>query len=140
ETEPGANAALKYWQAFTQMNFTKEQEKLLEEWSKAPLDAATDKLLDSAKMALLYLHRGAKLDACDWGLDYEDGPGLLLPHLAKSRALTRLAALHACREFAQGRAPAAVDDALAALALARHANSDFTLISILVRYANEMII
>ena len=69
-----ANAALKYWQAFGLMPaLDKDQEKLLHEWDKAPLDAAALKLIDRSRKSLAYLHRGAKLDRCDWGLDYEDG-------------------------------------------------------------------
>lgn len=37
----GANAAMKYWQAFALLpTLDKDQEKLLQEWSKVSLDAA----------------------------------------------------------------------------------------------------
>src|SRR5262245_2562587 len=131
------NAALKYWLAFANMNYDKDQEKILEEWNKVPLDAKTDKLLDNSRPHLLQMHRGAQIDRCDWGLDYEDGVSMLLPHLAKARNLTRIAALDIRREFARGNSAAAVQTGLDALAMARHTNADFTLISILVRIVNE---
>src|SRR5947209_4020895 len=137
EPNLGANAALKYWLAFANMNFDKEQEKILEEWNKVPLDVKADKLLDNARPMLLQLHRGAQIERCDWGLDYEDGVGMLLPHLAKARNLTRVAALDIRRELARQNGPGAVQTGLDALTMARHTNSDFTLISILVRIVNE---
>src|SRR5437773_6276044 len=76
-----ANAALQYWQAFSQMPADKEHEKLLDQWQKAPLDdAAVQRLIAGSHQSLLYLQRGAALKACDWGLDYNDGISLLLPH------------------------------------------------------------
>ena len=109
EHDLAANAALKYWQAFDLLPTPDEgREKLLEEWDKAPLDAAALKRLAASEKSLMYLHRGAKLRRCDWSLDYEDGPDLLLPHLAKARTLARLAALHARHEFEQGRPEAGI--------------------------------
>jgi hypothetical protein len=111
----------------------KEQEKLLEQWDKAPLDAAALKLINASRNSLLYLHRAAKMPRCDWGLDYDDGIMLLLPHLGKARDLARLAALHARHEFDQGHWQAGIDDAKAIMVLGRHAGRDRTLISLLVR-------
>src|SRR5262249_29711508 len=95
-----ANAALQYWLAFSEMpTLDAEQEKLLGDWNKVPFDDAALKLIAASEKARMYLHRGAKLRRCDWGLDYGDGMYLLLPYLAKSRDLARLAALHARHEF-----------------------------------------
>jgi hypothetical protein len=131
------NAALKYWLAFANMNYDKDQEKIIEDWNKVPLDAKTDKLLDNARVFLLQMHRGAQIEHCDWGLDYSDGVSMLLPHLGKARNLTRVAALDIRRELVRGNGPGAVQTGLDALTMARHTNSDFTLISILVRIVNE---
>ena len=134
-----ANAALQYWQAFAQMqSFDKDQQKLLEEWSTVSLDeAAVQKLLTAGQSSLLYLHRGAKLAQCDWGLDYGDGVSLLLPHLAKARDLARLAALHGRQEFERKNGAAAREDATAIMTLARHVGRDPIMIAILVRYNLE---
>src|SRR3954471_19114802 len=90
------NAALRYWPAF---NFLPQadshQEQALENWRTAPLDSGAAKLLDAGATSLRYLHDGAKQQRCDWGLEYEQGFELLLPHLQKARTLARLAALHA---------------------------------------------
>src|SRR5262245_26817054 len=131
------NAALKYWLAFANMKYDKDQEKIIEDWNKVPLDAKVDKLLDNSRVHLLQMHRGAQIEPCDWGLDYSDGVNMLLPHLGKARNLTRVAALDIRREFARGNGRGAVQTGLDALVMARHVNSDYTLISILVRIVNE---
>jgi hypothetical protein len=137
----GDNAALKYWKAFALMPaLDKDQEKILAEWNKVPLDAAALKILAGSEKSLLYLHRGAKLRRCDWSPDYDDGMELLLPHLSKARDLARLAALHARHEFEQARRESGVEDAISMLALARHVGSEPPfMICLMVRYAIESI-
>ncbi len=116
----GANAALKYWQAFALLpTLDKDQEKLLQEWNKVPLDTAALKLIDRSQMSLIYLHRGAKLPRCDWSLDYEDGIALPLAHFPSSLTLARLAALHARHEFDQGHWKAGWQDVTDMLKLGR---------------------
>lgn len=136
--DPPANAAIKYWQAFGLLPaLDKDQEKILQEWDKVPLEAAALKLIEQSRNSLVYLHRGAKLMRCDWGLDYEDGISLLIPHLAKARTLAGLAALRARHEFEQGRTKAAWDDVVALLKLARHVESDPIMIGQMVGFSIE---
>lgn len=128
-----ANAALKYWEAFALMpTLDKGQEARLARWNTTPLDDEMRKLAAASAESLRSLRRGAKLRRCDWGHDYDDGLNLLLPHLAKSRDLARLAALHARSEFEQGRPEAAAEDAVAILALSRHVGTEPIMIAILV--------
>ena len=116
-----ANAAGKYWQAFALLpSLDKDQEKLLDQWNKVPLDAAALKLIDASRGSLQYLNRGAKLPRCDWSLDYQDGPFLRLPYLPKARNLARLAALNSRHEFEQGHWKAGAEDVTDLLKLARH--------------------
>jgi hypothetical protein len=132
------NAALQYWQAFTLMPvLDDDQRELLDNWQTIPLDDTASKLVESSRSSLMYLRRGAKLRHCDWGLDYDDGIGLLLPHLAKARELARLAALHARYSFEQGDRQSAREDAHAMMVLARHVGRDPIMISVLVRYLIE---
>jgi hypothetical protein len=139
KSELAANAALQYWQAFSQMPaLDKEQEKALEQWTTVSLDdPVVEKLVEQSRMAVKYLHRGAKEPRCDWGLDYSDGISLMLPHLAKARELARLAALHGRYEYDRGNKRALRDDATAIMALSRHVGRDPILICILVRYLIE---
>jgi len=136
--EPAPNAALKYWQAFALApGLNEAQEALVTEWEKSPLDAPTLALAASAENARRQLLRGAKIRACDWENDYEDGLNMLLPHLAKGLSLARLAALHGRVELSQGRPEAAADDVVAILTLARHVGVDPIAVSIMVRHAIE---
>jgi hypothetical protein len=134
----GANAALKYWQGFALLPaLDQNQEKILNEWNKVPLDAAALKLIDESRQSLSFLHQGAMLDRCDWGLDYEEGIRLLVPHGVKSRTLARFAALDARREFEQAHWKAGWDDVVAMLRLARHVEADPIMINQLMGYAIE---
>jgi hypothetical protein len=136
----GANAAMKYWQAFALLPaLDMDQEKVLQDWDKAPLDAAVLKLIEKSRPSRVYLHRGAQLPRCDWSLDYDDGFFLLVAHIPKVRTLARLAALHARHEFEQGHGKAGWDDVTDLLRLARHVETDPLMINQLVGYSIEAI-
>ncbi len=139
QSELGPNAALQYWQAFAQMPaLDEEQQKILDEWSTVSLkDPAVEKLATEAHKSMMYLHRAARLERCDWGLDYDDGISLLLLHLPKARDLARLTALHARYEMERGNSKALHDDAFAMMALARHVARDPIMICVLVRFLIE---
>jgi hypothetical protein len=139
QSELGPNAALQYWQAFAQMpTLDDEQQKILDEWSTVSLkDSAVDKLATEAHKSMQYLHRAARLERCDWGLDYNDGISLMLPHLPKARDLARLAALHARYEMERGNSRALRDDATGMMTLARHVARDPIMICVLVRHLIE---
>jgi hypothetical protein len=136
----GANAALKYWTAFAFLpSLDKREEKLLEEWNKVPLDPAALTLIERSRMSRDYLHRGALLPRCDWGLEYGEGWRLLLPHMERSRTLARLTALHARHEFEQGHWKSGSQDVTDLLKLARHLEMDQMIIPSLVGYSIERI-
>jgi hypothetical protein len=138
-SELAANAALQYWQAFSFLpTLDKDQEKLLGESTGVSLDdAAVNKLLAASQNSLMYLHRGAPLARCDWGLDYNDGISMLMPHLAKARDLARLAALDARRAFEHGNWKAGRRDMTSMMVLARHTARDPVMIGLLVRLGIE---
>ncbi|HEY3394596.1 MAG TPA: hypothetical protein VGK58_17930 [Lacipirellulaceae bacterium] len=139
QSELGANAALQYWQAFAQMPaLSDEQQKILDEWNTVSLkDPAVEKLVADAHKSMMYLHRAARLERCDWGLDYDDGVTLLLLHLTKARDLARLTALHARYEIERGNSKALRDDAFGMMALARHVGRDPAMVCVLVRHLIE---
>jgi hypothetical protein len=129
----GANAAVQYWQGFSLLpTLDDDQEKLLDNWQKIPIDATSEKILSAAQSSLLYLHRGSKIAKCNWGLDPNDGIGLLLPHLAKARQLGRLAGLRARSHFQRGEYDAGREDLIALLTLGRHVGQEPIMISVLV--------
>jgi hypothetical protein len=135
----GANAALKYWQAFAHLpSLDNKEEKLLEECNKVRLDAAALTLITRSQLSRAYLHRGVKLPHCDWSLDYsEEGWRLLLPHLRKVRTLARLTVLAARHELEQGHWQAGAEDVTALLKLARHIQMDQMPLPNLVGYSIE---
>ena len=116
----------------------KDREKILGEWNKVPLDVNALKLIDESRTSRTYLHRGSKLPHCDWSLDYEDGIGVLLPHLQNAVTLAHLAALHARHEFEQGHWKTGAEDVTALLRLTRHLEMEPLLIHQLVAYSIEM--
>jgi hypothetical protein len=136
----GANAALKYWQAFAAMpKFTDaEQNRLMSEHLTMPLDAEAKEIVGKAEYALRMMHHGATLSRCNWGIDWEaDGIDVLLPQLGAARVLSSLACLRARMQFEEGRRAEALDDLVAAMRLGRQVSRDGSLIGILVGYSIE---
>jgi Holliday junction resolvase len=133
------NAALKYWRGFaTMQRFTPEDEKLLTNVLAAPLDNQAKDIVTKAEYALRLMHYGAALPHCEWAVDWkEEGVDARLPHLMGARSLTSIALLRARMRFAEGKDAEAIDDAVAAMTLGRHATLDGSLIGVLVGYAIE---
>jgi hypothetical protein len=128
------NAALQYWHAFAQLpTLDKDTEPLAAQWSTVRLDdPAAAKLIANSRATVMFLNRAAKLQRCDWGLDYNDGIGLLMPQLSRSRDAARLTALHAREAFERGDAKTGWVDTLTIMHLGRHISSDPVMISLLV--------
>ena len=136
----GANAALKYWQAFATLpKFTDaEQTKLMAEHLTMPLDAQSRESVAKAEYALRMMYHGTVLPRCDWGIDWEaDGIEVLLPQMTAARVLSSLACLRARLRFEEGRGVEAIDDLVAAMTLGRQISMDGSLIGVLVRYNIE---
>jgi hypothetical protein len=87
--------------------------------------------------ALAEMYRAGTVKPCDWNLDINAGPGLLLPHLQKARDLARAATLRAGSRFEAGQVDEAIDDVFATLTMGRAGDANPTLISLLVDYAIE---
>ena len=132
------NAALQYWQAFALLPpLDDKQEKLLDNRALASLDDAASKLLTDSHASLLFLSRAARLRECDWGLDYNDGASMYMPHLNKARTLARIAALEARRAFEAGQFDRAREMTFGMIAMARQCGGDRTMVSMLVCYMIE---
>jgi hypothetical protein len=133
------NAALQYWQAFAMLPaLDAKQEKILDDRATVSLDdAVASKLLNDSHASLLFLTRASKLRECDWGLDYNDGASMYLPHLNKARTLARIAALEARRAFEARQFDRAREMAFGMIALARQCGTDRTMVSMLVCYMIE---
>ena len=77
---------------------------------------------------------------CDWGIDFSPGPNIMLPQLARAKAVARAAQLRAVWDLQHSRQDDARDDMLAAFVLGRNAANDGLLISALVQNAMEAIV
>jgi hypothetical protein len=127
------NAALQYWQAFNFLPHDHAELDKLADWRKLPLDGKSEALISS----LRFLHAGAQMKQCDWGVDLSQGPYTLLPFLNKSRPLTYQACLRVRFAISKKQWADAVDTGADALAAARHLNNPPVAISLLVSFANE---
>jgi hypothetical protein len=135
----GANAALKYWQAFATLpSFTKaEQAKLNAECLTMPLDAHARELVSRGEYSLQMLRRGAALRPCAWGISYEDGVYVRIPHAEATRAVSALVCLRARLRFEEGKSAEAIDDVVAAMTLGRHVSLEGGFIAVLFGYSVE---
>src|SRR5262245_18113287 len=108
----GANAALKYWQAFATLpRFSDAQaSKLMAEYLTMPLDGHAREILARSEYALLMMHHGAALPHCNWSVGYEVGIHAELPHNPAARVLASLACLRARLRFEGNRHAEAIDD------------------------------
>lgn len=139
-SDPGANAALQYWQAFATLPpFTvAEAKKLREECLTMPLDSHARAIVARAAYALRMMHRGAAQSRCDWAVRWEEeGIDALLPYLDGVRTLSSLVCLRARLRFEEGESAEAINDIVVALTLSRHASMDGSFIAILIGYQIE---
>lgn len=141
ESDPHAsgNAALQYWQAFALLpTLDEEDEEVVGNWKTVSLDEPRVKeIVESSRTSLMFLHRAAGMTNCDWGLKYDDGMGMLMPHMTRARDLARLAALRGRYEFEKGNWKVGRDDARAIVTLGRHVGQEPVLIARLVGYLIE---
>ena len=133
------NAALRYWQAFSELKdeqTDKATRELLEKtvfgaapWSEESLG----KILDANLHAIQIMQKATTLPECDWGLEASsDEPvGFLL----KARALARLNTLQGIRLAARGDSTGAVNAWLAGAKFSQDLSKGGTLIFALVARA-----
>ncbi len=99
------------------------------------------KLVNSPDMQYIYalLEQAFKRPECNFNLKYENGAGVLLPHLSKMRTCARLLSAKALIESDAGKADKAFETILAGLRISNHLKNEPTLISQLVRIACDSI-
>src|SRR5215468_1578611 len=94
---PGANAALKYWQAFATLPQLTDAEgqRLNAECLTMPLDAPVREVVGKADYSFQMLRHGAALPRCEWGVGSEEGVYTRLPQVNAAWTLSSLACLRA---------------------------------------------
>lgn len=135
------NAALSYWQAFALLPAVDEatRKKVSAALSGNEIDDQLQQLVDDSEISLSYLHRGAGIENCSWGIANERGPYAYMPHLSKARELAWVALLRARMRFESDDVDGGIEDTVAALQIGRHAGQEgvIVLINILVGFAIE---
>lgn len=138
---PPINPALLYWQAASQLpQLSENQATHLADLAggRKPFDASKDKDLLNAPNTLRLVRKAAESTVdCDWGLPMEDGPMMLMPHLAKIREMSSFAIVQAESLFAQGKVKEGTEWLLTAHRMARHSGAGDILICNLVQFAIE---
>lgn len=101
-------------------------------------DPKTDEPTDRAREAiesfggsLSVARRASRLESCDWGIEYQQGPGALMDHLGPFRGLWR-ALDNETALMAKSEPDRAVENLIAMLSMCEHITQDRILISSLV--------
>lgn len=137
---PTPNAAVIYWSAFGVMpSLSQEQRKAIREaaYSSEAIPDAVQTDLGYYSSSLRELHRALRVPACDWTLDRNAGPFLLLPHCQHARDLAAAGLLRSRLFFEKGDTDAAINDVVAVLHMARECGQDPIVIAMLVDVAIE---
>jgi len=142
ENQPYAeNAAVKYLRADVSLRqsyaLPPDAAAKLQKALESPLDMEDEKLVAAADEALIEFRHGAATKRCDWVMSVEDGPFANTAHRGAIKELVAVAGIHARLRFRDGNMPGAIDDALAAMAAARHLSVDGSLASVLFAYKLE---
>ena len=135
------NAAVKYLRADAALRqsyaLAPDAAAKLEKALASPLDEEDEKLVAAAEDALVEFHHAAASKGCDWTMSDEDGALANTAHRGAITELVAVSGLRARLRFRDGNTPGAIDDALAAIAAARHLSVDGSLASVLFGYKLE---
>jgi hypothetical protein len=119
------NAALRYWQAFSEIKDPPADQAIQEEMEKvlsgqAPWDEAMlGRIVAANEIATGIMQRATKLPDCDWGVEYSRGPEASITFVPRAHVLGRLNTLRGIREMAQGHSQGAVDTWVAGIRFAQ---------------------
>jgi hypothetical protein len=130
------NAALRYWQAFAELQDPPADPATQELLEKAAAgEAAWDEarlgpILDKNQWAILRMQRATKLPECDWGLEYRHDASIA--YAPRARVLARLNTLYGMRLAAKGDTAGAVDAWLDGIRFSQHVAEGGSLIFALI--------
>ena len=129
------NAALLYWQAISAVGpLSTQQKTALNQKAADPLDeTAAEDALVSYKYSLETVKRAADKPTCNWGLNFDEGPGLRLSYLSRLQELAQALRLRARLRLQRGDGDGAADDLVTMLRFSRHVGEPPLLISWLVQ-------
>jgi hypothetical protein len=138
------NPALRYYQALLLVpKFEPEDSHYLFEtdWRGRRLDERFGRLTSKYDGSFNLLRKAAQTQVpCDWGVDLNDGPPMLMPRLAPAKHLVQVARMRIHWQLQNDQQTEARDDLLAALALGRNLSRDGVGVSALVQFSIEELI
>jgi len=138
QNEDTSNAATWYRRAYERLeNITPDEWTLLIEYQKvggAPSPEVRE-VLRRAQPAIADLHRAANQSHSDFGLDYNQGVFMTMPHLNGVRNLLRLTAADAAMRIADGDGAGAAAEIVSLQRMTDHLSDDRVLISSLLSSA-----
>ncbi len=139
------NPALIYWQAFSLMGeLSRDESKTLNELlnHRGVFDTTKSTAILATHNNALKRFRKATTSTseCDWGLTYEDGPFLPLPHVTKLQMLCRLGLLKSKQLFSEQNTAEAIDWLFCVHHAARHCGAGDLIIPILGQFTIEQLI
>ena len=76
-----------------------------------------------------------QIEQCDWGLDYSQGLGMLVPHLAPMRQASMLIQFSIQADVVSGNTASAIEGMESILGISQHIHIDKTVIGALVGYS-----
>jgi hypothetical protein len=139
--ENAKNAAVKYLRADASLRqsyaLPPDAAAKLQKALESPLDADDEKLVAAADEALVEFRYGASIKRCDWVMSAEDGAFANTSHRGAIKELVAVAGIRSRLRFRDGNTQGAMEDALAAMAAARHLSVDGSLASVLIAYKLE---
>lgn len=134
---PPDNAAVLYYKSFVLLNEPNDTvKKMLSDLQKGNigLNEQIRQYVESNRNVIREVVAAAEIKNCDWGLDFSEGFGTLLPHLAKCKEIANLLAADAKILAENGDYKTAIDRCITIHNLGVHVGDD-TIISCLVSRA-----
>jgi hypothetical protein len=131
------NAALLYYKAWDSIDravFTEVNQNFKNEPKVKLSEAHLQALKDNQRFVQSIMH-ATELDDCDWGVDFEEGPNALLPHLGFLRASCRFLGADVRRCVQEDDINGAAKRVAAIIRMSTQSRSDRCLISALVGVA-----
>lgn len=127
------NAALGYWRAFdlaSKVELKDDEAAWKIATGAAPWDeAAFGPVVEAGADAFHELRNASRLPDCDFGLNYDEGMMMSMPHLSRAKRLATLNVLYGRRLESQEKIDDAIEVYRCGLRLGVHLNNDGVLIS-----------
>lgn len=121
---PPDNAAVLYYQAFMLFEDDHEIASMRDDYwhGQIELNETLEAYFAKNRRIIDMVLDATRIDRCDWGLDYSQGTGVLLPPHQQARRIFFLIAAEATMQFDRGHPRTALERCVAMYRMARHLN------------------